>query len=184
MDQPIRRRIGKIGTDDPQGFSCDKPGLPEQSRSLRRRQCTRWNGGRNLSAPKNLVRHPVPDSNKPTLQQQDRLDRRPRVTSEERVHKRAIKFVGGDVGSSRSPPGRLGPALMKSHSSKQPRIAQSKGLPSLLQDKVIVFLLAKPGWFRPQFSAHPEMDPKPIPAGKFEEHLLATSKGTQETLAG
>ena len=74
--------------------------------------------------------------------------------------------------------------MMKSHSSKQTRIAQSKGLPRLLQDEMIVLLRAKSGWLRPQFAAHPEMDPNPIPAGKFEEHLLATSKGTQETLAG
>jgi len=92
---------------------------------------------------------------------------------EERVHERAIEFVGGDIGPSGSPPGRLGSAMMKSHSSKQTRIAQNEGLSRLLQDKMIVFLRAKTGRLRAQFAAHAEMDPNPISAGELEEHLLA-----------
>jgi hypothetical protein len=68
---------------------------------------------------------------------------------------------------------------MKSHASKQTRIAQNKGLPRLLQDKVIVLLRAKPGRFRAQFAAHAEMDPNPIPTRKLEEHLLAPSARAQ-----
>lgn len=183
VDQPIWRRIREIETDDPQGFARDKTCLSEQSRPLRARQCARRSRRRYFRAPKDLVRHPVPDSNKSSLQKQDGLDRRPCVTIEERVHKRAIEFVGRDVGPSGTPPGRLGPAMMKSHSPKQTRIAQNKGLPRLLQDEVVVFLRAEPGWLRAQFAAHPEVDPNPIPAREFEEHLLATSKGTQETAA-
>jgi hypothetical protein len=63
--------------------------------------------------------------------------------------------------------------MMKSNSSKQTRIPQNKRLPGLLQDKVIVFLRAEPGWLRAQFATHAEMDPNPISAGEFEEHLLA-----------
>jgi hypothetical protein len=150
---------------------------------LRSRQCIRRSGGRDLRAPKNLVRHPVPDSNETALQEQDSLDRRPRMTIEERVHKRAIELVRRDVGPARAPPGRLGPALMKSHSSEQTRIAQNKGLPRLLQDKVIVFLWPEPCWLRPQFTAHAEVDPNPISPGEFEHHLLAPSMGAQETPA-
>jgi hypothetical protein len=117
------------------------------------------------------------------LQQQDSFDWRPRVTIEERVQKPAIELVGGDVGSSRSPPFRLGSALMKSHSSKETRIAENKSLLRLLQDEVIVFLRAESGWLRAQFAAHPEMDPNPISGGKCEKHLLASRKGTQETVA-
>jgi hypothetical protein len=72
---------------------------------------------------------------------------------------------------------------MKSHSSEQTRIAQNKGLPLLLQDKVIVFLRAEPCWFRAQFAAHAEVDSNPVSSGKLEQHLLPSSKGTQETPA-
>ena len=58
--------------------------------------------------------------------------------------------------------------MMKSHSSKETGIAKNKSLLRLLQDEVIVFLRAKSGWFGPQFAAHPEMDPYPIPGGKFK----------------
>ena len=73
--------------------------------------------------------------------------------------------------------------MMKSHSSKETRIAENKSLLRLLQDEVIVFLRAESGWLRPQFAAHPEMDPNPIPGGKFEQHLLPSRKGTQEPAA-
>ena len=183
MDQPISRRVGEIGADDPQRFARDKPGLSEQSRTLRCGQRARRSRGHDFRAPKNFVRHPVSDSSEPILEQQNGLDRRPRVPIEERVQKLAIKLVGRDVGSSRPPPGRLGPAVMKSHSSKKTRIAEDEGLLRLLQDEVIVFLRAKSGRLRPQFAAHPEMDPNPIPGGKFEQHLFPTRRGTQETAA-
>ena len=183
MDQPISWWLGEIRTDDPQGFARDKPCLSEQACAGCSRQNSCRCGGRDPRTPKNLVRHPVPYSNETALQKQDSLDRRPRMTIEERVHKRAIELVRGDVGPSLAPPGRLGPALMKSHSSEQPRIAQNKGLPRLLQDKVIVFLWTEPCWFRAQFAAHAEVDPNPISPGKREQHLLAPSKGTQETPA-
>jgi len=181
MDQPISWRIREIGTDDPQGFARDKPCLPEQSCAACSRQSSCRRGGRDPCAPKNFVRHPVPDSNETALQEQDRLDRRPRMTIEESVHKRAIELVRGEVGPSLAPPGRLGPALMKSHASEQTRIAQNKGLPRLLQDKVIVFLWTEPCWLRAQFTAHAEVDPNPVSPGKREQHLLAPSTGTQET---
>jgi len=62
--------------------------------------------------------------------------------------------------------------MMKSHSPKEPRIAENQGLPPLLQDEVIVFLRLESGPLRPQFATHPEMDPNPIPGGEFEQHLL------------
>ena len=58
--------------------------------------------------------------------------------------------------------------MMKSHSSKKTRIAENKSLLRLLQDEVIVFLRAESGSLGPQFAAHPEMDPNPIPGGKFQ----------------
>jgi hypothetical protein len=58
--------------------------------------------------------------------------------------------------------------MMKSHSSKETGIAKNKSLLRLLQDEVIVVLRAESGWLDPQFAAHPEMDPNPIPGGKFE----------------
>jgi hypothetical protein len=151
---------------------------------LFRGQDLRRSRGRDLGAPKNFVRHPVPDSSEPTLKQQDSLDWRPRVAIEERVQKPAIKLVGRDVGSSRAPPRRLGPAVMKSHSSKKTRIAENKNLSRLSQDEVIVFLRTESGRLRPQFAAHPEMDPNPIPGGKFEQHLFPSRGGTQKTAAG
>ncbi|MEY2489218.1 MAG: hypothetical protein QOC70_1160 [Verrucomicrobiota bacterium] len=69
---------------------------------------------------------------------------------------------------------------MKSHPSEETRIAKNKSPPRLLQDEVIVFLREESGWFGPQFAAHPEMDPNPIPAGEFEQHLLSTCVRAQE----
>jgi hypothetical protein len=74
--------------------------------------------------------------------------------------------------------------MMKSHSSKEPRIAENQRLLPLLQDEVIMFLRAKSSRFRPQFAAHPEMDPNPIPGREFEQHLFPMREGTQETAAG
>ncbi len=74
--------------------------------------------------------------------------------------------------------------MMKSHSPKETRIAENKRLPPLLQDEVIVFLRAESGWLRPQLSGHSQMNSDPVPAGKFEKHLLATRAGTQEAASG
>lgn len=72
---------------------------------------------------------------------------------------------------------------MKSHAAKETRVPENKRLLRLLQNKMIVFLGAEAGWFRPQFAAHSEMDPNPISAGKFEKHLFPARKGTQESAA-
>lgn|GEM_PF-6567380 len=149
MDQPIRRQIRKIRPDDAERFARDKPRLSEQSRSLRSRQCACRSRRRNLRAPKNLVRHPVSYSNEATLEQQDSFDRRAGVTIEERVQKSSIKLVGRNVRSARAPPGGLGLAMMKSHSSKKARIGENQSLLPLLQDEVIVFLWLESGWLRP-----------------------------------
>jgi hypothetical protein len=85
MDQPIRRQIRESGPDDAERFARDKPRLSEQSRPLRSRQCAGRSSWRNLRAPKNFVRHPVSDSNETALEQQNSLDRRARVTIQERV---------------------------------------------------------------------------------------------------
>jgi hypothetical protein len=109
-----------------------------------------------------------------------RLDRRPRVAIEERVEKLAIELIGTNIGSSRSPPIRLGTALVKSHASKEPGIAENQCLPRLLQDEVIVFFRAESSWLGPQFATHPEMDSDPIAGGKSKQHLLSSGEGTQE----
>ena len=74
--------------------------------------------------------------------------------------------------------------MMKSHSSKETRVAENKSPVRLLQDKVIVFSWAESGWLGPQFAGHPEMDSDPIPARKFEQHLLPSRKGTEEPASG
>jgi hypothetical protein len=99
---------------------------------------------------------------------------------EERVEKFAIELIGTNIGSSRSPPIRLGAALVKSHSSKEPGIAENKCLPRLLQDEVVVFFRADSGWLDPQFATHPEMDSDPIASGEFKQHLLSSREGAQE----
>ena len=73
---------------------------------------------------------------------------------------------------------------MKSDASKETGIPENKSLPPLLQDEVIVFLRAKSGWLRPQLSGHSQMDPDPVPAGKFKKHLLAARAGTQKAASG
>jgi hypothetical protein len=73
---------------------------------------------------------------------------------------------------------------MKSHSPKEPRIGENQRLPPLLQDEVVVFLRLESGRLRPQFAAHPQMEPNPIPGGEFEEHLFPSGRGTQETATG
>jgi hypothetical protein len=70
---------------------------------------------------------------------------------------------------------------MKSHSSKEARVAENESLPRLLQDKMVVFLRMESSGFRPQFAAHPEMNSNPIPRGEFEQHLLAARGRAQET---
>lgn len=183
MDEPIGWGFGEIGTDDAERFARDKARLSEQPCALGSRQNACRSRRRDLRAPKDFVRHPVPDSSETALQQQDRLDRRPGVAIEERIHEPAIELLGRDVGSSCAPPIRLGFALMKPHSPKETRIAQDQRLLPLLQDEMIVFLWAEPRWLGAQFAGHPEMDPNPIPTGKLEQHLLPSRKGTQETTA-
>lgn len=73
---------------------------------------------------------------------------------------------------------------MKSHSPKEPRIAENQRLPPLLQDEMIMFLWLESGRLRPQFAAHPQMDPNPIPGREFEQHLFPSGRGTQEAAAG
>jgi hypothetical protein len=70
--------------------------------------------------------------------------------------------------------------MMKSDSSKETRVPEDKSLLRLLQDKMIMSLGMEAGSFRAQFAAHPEMNSDPIPAGKFEEDLLAASARAQE----
>ena len=106
------------------------------------------------------------------------------MTSEERVQKILIESAGGDFGSARPPPIRLGAAMMKSHSPKETGIAENKGLPLLLQDKVIMFLGTKSGRLRPQLSRHSQVDADPVPAGEFEKHLFAPRARAQEPAPG
>jgi hypothetical protein len=71
--------------------------------------------------------------------------------------------------------------MMKSNSPKETGIAQDQRLPCLLQDEMVVFLRAEHRWLGAQFAAHAEMDPNPISPGEFEQHLLPSRQGTQET---
>jgi hypothetical protein len=103
---------------------------------------------------------------------------------EERVHKCSIEFVRRNLGSSGTPPFRFALAMMKTHSSKEPRIPKNKSLPCLLQGEVIMFLRTKSRRLRPQFSGHAEMNPNPISAGKFEEHSFAARVRAHEPAPG
>ena len=99
---------------------------------------------------------------------------------EERVEKFPIELFGSDVRSAGPPPFRRRFAVMKSDATEQARVAENEGAFGLMEHQVIVFLGSKSGWFDSQLSGHPEMDPNPIPAGEFEEHLFSPRFGAEK----
>ena len=105
------------------------------------------------------------------------------MSIETRVQKIAIELLGADLGPAGSPPGRLGFPMVKSHATKEARVAENKRAAGLLQNEVIVFLWPKPRGLGPHLPAHAKMEPDPIAAGKFEEYLLAARVRAEEALS-
>jgi hypothetical protein len=114
----------------------------------------------------------------------------------ELIYERQVEVFGINVRSSGVPPIGLGAAMVKSYSTKQPRITQHKSLACLLQDKMVVFFWSKTGRLASQFSAHSKVDTNPAPkafatpdsfgaaAAKFEQELFSSGKRPKEFATG
>ena len=83
---------------------------------------------------------------------------------------------------ARFPP--IGPllAVKKTNASKEPRVAKDERLLRLSEDQVIMFFDDESRRRDPQFSAHSEMNPEPVVAREFEEHLLPARLRTERFL--
>ena len=56
--------------------------------------------------------------------------------------------------------------MMKANPAELARIAQNKSVFPLSQNEMIMLPGKETGWFHAQASAHPEVDPDPVLAGK------------------
>ncbi len=118
------------------------------------------------------------------MQEEHGFDGRAGVTAENVGEVAGAEFCGADRGRQRGPPGGFIFSMMKTHSPKEPRIAEDERLFRLRQDQVIVLLGTESARLRAQGSAHPEMQTEPVVTGKFEEHLLAARGRAEEAGAG
>jgi len=184
MDQPIARRVGEVGPDDAERFAGDELRLAEQTSALCGGERAGWRQRRDLRAPKNFVGHPVADTGETALQKQDGFDRRPGVAAQKCVEEFSIEIAGRDVWRSGAPPGRRRFSVMKPNPAEEAGIPENEGAFHLVENEVIVVFRAKSRRLNPQLSGHAEMDPDPVAARKFEEHLFSPAEGTKKAAAG
>ena len=180
MDQPRFRWIGEVLSERAQRFAGDKFRFLEQYRTLLSSEPGAVNCRMNLCAPQNFIRHPITDSGKTILHQQDRFNRRLSVSSQKFIDEFLIETALTYFWNIRRPPVWLALSMMKSNATKLPRIAKNEGLACLFENEMIMFLCAKTGFLDAHFSGHAKMQPEQIIARKFEEHSLSARFRTQQ----
>src|SRR6266700_3958594 len=99
MDEPVPRRIGVIATQSLERSFRDELGLAQQRGALTLAQFSGGPRWMNLCPPQNLVRHPIADSGKTVLHEQNRFDRRFTMSIQELVEKRPIELRRNDFGN-------------------------------------------------------------------------------------
>jgi hypothetical protein len=94
--------------------------------------------GMNASPPQDLVHHPVTDTGKKVLHQQDRLDRSSPSTLEDGFDQFGSKRVGSHFRWQVSPPIRVFLAAVKENASELSRVAKDEASPCLPEHEGIV----------------------------------------------
>src|SRR5688572_18702987 len=70
---------------------------------------------------------------------------------------------------------------MKADASEEARVAKNESAFCLMQNQVVMFFGTEAGRLDAQFPGHAKMNPKPIPAGKFKEHLFSPGERPEKT---
>src|SRR6202795_1702465 len=139
MDEPVPGRIGVITAESFERSFRDELGLAQQRGALILAQFCgglRW---MNLCTPQNLVRHPVADSGKTVLHEQDAFDRRFPMSIHEVVDEFLVELPWGDFRRRTFPPIRFLIAVMKPNTAKLARVGENKRAVTLTQNEMIVF---------------------------------------------
>jgi hypothetical protein len=118
------------------------------------------------------------------LHEQHSLDWRLAMPSQKIIEEILIELALDYFRDVRAPPCRLVFSVMKSNASKLPRIAKDERAIRLLKNKMIMFFAPKFSLFDSHLSGHPEMQAKPIVAGKLKQHLFSARNRAQGGAAG
>jgi hypothetical protein len=135
------------------------------------------------SAPKNLVRHPIPDPWKLRLIEQEGFQWAGPVARQKSSQPLRREPWGKNVRGHGLPPLRRFIAQIKANPAKHPRIAKDQTAFLLSQHQVIVAVRGEVSGRHPQFSSHTKMDAQPTGPGTLERQLFATSMGGVEATA-
>src|ERR1700730_12369975 len=116
----------------------------------------------NFRAPEDFVRHPVADSGKAVLHEQDGFDRRLPMSIQELTDEPLIKLGRIDFGNVALPPIGFVFAVMETHTTELALVGEDEHAVPLIQDEMIVFTGTEICGFDPNLSGHTEMDAEPV----------------------
>ncbi len=123
-------------------------------------------------APENFVGHPVADSGKLFLHEQDGLDRSPASAFQKRRYGFDLELRGKDGRRNGGPPRGSVRTDGKLHPAEHPRIIEDQRAFLLPEHQVIVFAGLETRRFDAQLAAHAEVKSEPGVATEMEKHLL------------
>jgi hypothetical protein len=137
----------------------------------------------NFRAPENFVRHPITNSGKSVLHEDDGFNRCLAMSIQELIDEFLVELSRSNFGNiARPPAGRL-LSLMEAHATKLTRIGENQRAFALIQDQVIVLVRVEIRRPEVNFAGHAEMKAEPVVAGKFKQHSFPPRGGSQQLLA-
>jgi hypothetical protein len=119
--------------------SADLPSRPVERRDLPAAKRSSPYGGVKMRTPQNLICHPVADSGKAFLHQQDRLEWCAFASPEKSRYRVAIEGVGQNWRRQLCPPRGRYLSLVEQDSSQVPPIGKNQAPSGLAQDQQVVF---------------------------------------------
>src|SRR5207244_10669208 len=113
--------------------------------------------------PQDCIRHPIADSGKTVLHEQNGFDRRFTVSMQKLRDEFKIEVWRSDFGNIAPPPIRFTRPMMKAHPTKLSRVGEDQRTFTLVQNEMVVFVWAKILRFDADFARHAEMNAEPAP---------------------
>jgi hypothetical protein len=135
-----------------------------------------------MRTPQNLICHPVADSGKALLHQQDRLEWCAFASPEKSRNRVAVEGVGQNWRRQPCPPRGRRLSLVEQDSPQVPPIRKNQAPSCLPQDQQVVFPNFERTWLGTKRTRHSKVQAKPgrSPFAETKEHLFATGLGVKE----
>lgn len=182
--EPAGRRIIEVGGDGFPGHPTDLTNLAPKSFRFVPVQGTTRTPGVQLCPPEDLVSHPIPDTRKPILIEQQCLEGSSSMASHVLRQNPRRELDRKNLGRKLGPPFRRA-AAGKTNSAKETGIVKDEDSLRLIEDEMIVFFrVVLPGFKHAGGSGHSEMNPEMMASSEPEHHLLAVGRRPDELTPG